>query len=91
MAMPPRAVTAAAPVADCVRVTFSSWSRENSAMPPKVPRLHWVSLSAICACSKSIAALCVAIDRYSPGVQPEEYCLVPPGQAGSAQEAIRLY
>jgi hypothetical protein len=73
MAMPPRAVTAAAPVSDRVRLTFSSRSRENSAMPPKVPRLHCVSASAICACSNSIAALCVAIDRYSPGVQPEEY------------------
>ena len=78
MAMPPRVVTAPAPVADCVRRTFSSRSRENSAMPPKVPRLHWVSGSAICWCSKSIAALCVAIDRYSPGVQPGEYRLAWP-------------
>ena len=34
--------------------TGSSRSRENSAMPPNVPRLHCVSGSAICRCSSSI-------------------------------------
>ena len=41
--MAPRGVTAETPSADWTSRTGSSWSRENSAMAPKVPRLHCVS------------------------------------------------
>jgi hypothetical protein len=54
--MPPRGVTAETVSADWTRRTGSSGSRENSAMAPKVPRLHCVSGLAISRCSRSMAA-----------------------------------
>ena len=50
--MPPRGVTAETASADWTRRTCSSWSRENSAMAPKVPRLHCVSGLDISRCKQ---------------------------------------
>ncbi len=70
MRMPPRSVTAASDAVPRVSATGSPGSRANSAMAPKVPRLHCVSASAICASRNAAKSLVMTSAVMTPRRAP---------------------